>query len=88
MIIYQVNDLNPILYDSMSDVIEENFQTALKYVDYEQRIVDYITKVFTENNNMRKKVWYAPYKFESFGEAEIKAVEESLRDGWLAGFGP
>jgi hypothetical protein len=30
----------------MSDVIEENFQTALKYVDYEQRIVDYITKVF------------------------------------------
>ena len=37
---------------------------------------------------MRKKVWYAPYKFESYGEAEIKAVEESLRDGWLAGFGP
>ena len=37
---------------------------------------------------MRRKVWYAPYKFESYGEAEIKAVEESLRDGWLAGFGP
>ena len=37
---------------------------------------------------MRRKVWYAPYKHESFGEAEIKAVEESLRDGWLAGFGP
>ena len=37
---------------------------------------------------MRKKVWYAPHKHESFGEAEIKAVEESLRDGWLAGFGP
>jgi CDP-6-deoxy-D-xylo-4-hexulose-3-dehydrase len=37
---------------------------------------------------MRKKVWYAPYKHESFGEAEIKAVEQSLRDGWLAGFGP
>ena len=37
---------------------------------------------------MRRKVWYAPHKHESFGEAEIKAVEESLRDGWLAGFGP
>ena len=37
---------------------------------------------------MRRKVWYAPYKHESFGEEEIKAVEESLRDGWLAGFGP
>ena len=48
--IYQVNDLNPQLYDSMSDIIEENFQSALKYVDYEQRIVDYITKVFKENN--------------------------------------
>ena len=49
-IIYQVNDLNPTLYNSMSDTIEENFQLALKYVDYEQRIVDYITKVFKENN--------------------------------------
>ena len=34
-----------------------------------------------------KKVWYAPNKFESYGEEEIKAVEECLRDGWLAGFG-
>ncbi len=35
-----------------------------------------------------KKVWYAPNKFEAYGEKEIKAVEECLRDGWLAGFGP
>ncbi len=35
-----------------------------------------------------KKVWYAPYKFESYGEEEIKAVEQSLRDGWLGGQGP
>ena len=35
-----------------------------------------------------KKVWYAPNRFESYGEEEIKAVEECLRDGWLAGFGP
>ena len=32
-------------------------------------------------------MWYAPNKFESYGEEEIKAVEECLRDGWLAGFG-
>merc|ERR1719162_1059855 len=31
-----------------------------------------------------KKIWYAPNKFEAYGEEEIKAVEESLRDGWLA----
>lgn len=31
--------------------------------------------------------WYAPNRFESYGEEEIKAVEECLRDGWLAGFG-
>ena len=36
---------------------------------------------------MAKKVWYAPNKFESYGEEEIKAVEACLRDGWLAGFG-
>ena len=35
-----------------------------------------------------KKVWYAPNKLESYGEEEIKAVEQCLRDGWLAGFGP
>ena len=38
--------------------------------------------------NKMKKVWYAPYKFESYGEEEIKAVEQSLRDGWLGGQGP
>ena len=37
---------------------------------------------------MSKKVWYAPNRFESYGEEEIKAVEECLRSGWLAGFGP
>ena len=37
---------------------------------------------------MNKKVWYAPNRFESYGEEEIKAVEECLRSGWLAGFGP
>jgi CDP-6-deoxy-D-xylo-4-hexulose-3-dehydrase len=36
---------------------------------------------------MTKKVWYAPNKFESYGEEEIHAVEQCLRDGWLAGFG-
>ena len=35
-----------------------------------------------------KKVWYAPNKHEAYGEEEIKAVEQCLRDGWLAGFGP
>ncbi|MBI4116592.1 DegT/DnrJ/EryC1/StrS family aminotransferase [Candidatus Pacearchaeota archaeon] len=35
-----------------------------------------------------KKIWYAPNKFESYGEEEIKEVESCLRDGWLAGFGP
>ena len=35
----------------------------------------------------KKKVWYAPNGFEAYGEAEIKAVEECLRAGWLAGFG-
>ena len=39
-------------------------------------------------SNLQRKVWYAPNKFESYGEEEIKAVEACLRDGWLAGFGP
>jgi CDP-6-deoxy-D-xylo-4-hexulose-3-dehydrase len=35
-----------------------------------------------------KKIWYAPHKLEAYGEDEITAVTECLRDGWLAGFGP
>lgn len=37
---------------------------------------------------MDKKVWYAPNKKEAYGDAEIKAVVDTLNDGWLAGFGP
>jgi CDP-6-deoxy-D-xylo-4-hexulose-3-dehydrase len=37
---------------------------------------------------INKKVWYAPNKFESYGEEEIQAVVDCLRSGWLAGFGP
>ena len=36
---------------------------------------------------MDKKIWYAPNGFEAYGEEEIQAVEQCLRDGWLAGFG-
>lgn len=35
-----------------------------------------------------KKIWYAPYKFEAYGEEEIAAVVESLNSGWLGGQGP
>jgi CDP-6-deoxy-D-xylo-4-hexulose-3-dehydrase len=37
---------------------------------------------------MSTKIWYAPNQFEAYGEDEIRAVEEALRAGWLAGFGP
>jgi len=35
-----------------------------------------------------KKIWYAPNKFESYGQEEIDAVTQCLQQGWLAGFGP
>jgi len=31
-----------------------------------------------------RKIWYAPNKFQAYGEEEITAVVECLRDGWLA----
>ena len=37
---------------------------------------------------MTKKIWYAPYKHEAYGQEEIDAVVESLKSGWLGGQGP
>lgn len=36
---------------------------------------------------MSKKIWYAPNGFEAYGNEEMDAVYECLKDGWLAGFG-
>jgi CDP-4-dehydro-6-deoxyglucose reductase, E1 len=36
---------------------------------------------------MDKKIWYAPNGFEAYGEEEISASLQCLRDGWLAGNG-
>merc|ERR1712070_166410 len=36
------------------------------------------------NERYYKPVWYAPNKFEAFGNEEIQAVVECLQDGWLA----
>lgn len=35
-----------------------------------------------------KQIWYAPNRFESYGEEEIQAVNDCLRAGWIAGNGP
>jgi hypothetical protein len=47
--IYISNNLNSDFYESHQDVIEENFNKALDYVDYEQNVVDKITEIFKHN---------------------------------------
>ena len=51
-----------------------------------QSFFEYLANI--KLNIIMKKVWYAPNKFESYGEEEIQAVVDCLRSGWLAGFGP
>lgn len=36
----------------------------------------------------QKKIWYAPYKFQAYGDEEIDAVTDALKSGWLGGQGP
>jgi hypothetical protein len=50
-LIHQVNLLDDVYFDSPSLqlAIEENYQKALKYIDYEQNIVDTITTIFKKN---------------------------------------
>jgi len=47
--IYISNQLTKDYYNSKKDIIEENYQLALKYVDYEQNIIDKITEIFKLN---------------------------------------
>jgi hypothetical protein len=47
--IYIVNKLDINYYNSKKEVIEENYQKALQYVDYEQNIINKITEIFKLN---------------------------------------
>jgi hypothetical protein len=48
--IYITNKLTDEYYDSKKQIIEDNYQLALKYVNYEQSIVNKITEIFKLNN--------------------------------------
>lgn len=44
--IYISNILTEEYYNSKKDIIEENYQKALQYIDYEQNVVNKITEIF------------------------------------------
>jgi hypothetical protein len=48
--IYIANNLNEEYYTSKKDIIEENYQKALQYINYEQNIVNEIIEIFKLNN--------------------------------------
>lgn len=48
--IYISNQLTDNFYNSKKDIIEENYQLALQYVDYEQNIINKIIEIFKLNN--------------------------------------
>jgi len=49
-LIYITNNLGENTYTSKKDVVEENYQLALQYLDYEKTIVDKVKEIFTLNN--------------------------------------
>ena len=49
-LIYLSNGLTPDYYNSHKEAIEDNYQIALQYVNYEQSIVNKIEKIFKLNN--------------------------------------
>jgi hypothetical protein len=48
--IYISNQLTDSYYNSQKDIIEENYQLALQYVNYEQNIINKILEIFKLNN--------------------------------------
>jgi hypothetical protein len=47
--IYQLNNLDESYYNDRLDIINENYNRALQYINYEQSIVDNITEIFILN---------------------------------------
>jgi len=41
-----------------------------------------------DNSSAKMKIHYAPHRGAAYGQAEIDAVVETLKSGWLAGNGP
>jgi len=48
--IYVINSLDENFYNSRKEAIQENWELAKNYIDYEQNVVDIITKIFKHNN--------------------------------------
>ena len=48
--IYISNQLTDSYYNSKKNIIEENYQQALQYVNYEQNIINKVTEIFKHNN--------------------------------------
>jgi hypothetical protein len=49
-LIYLSNQLTEDFYHSKHHIIEENYQLALQYIDYEQSIINKVTEIFKLNN--------------------------------------
>ena len=49
-IIFYLNNINESHYDNYKEAIEENYQTALNYINYEERIINQIENIFKYNN--------------------------------------
>jgi len=49
-IIFYLNNIDESYYENCKDIIEENYKIALKYTNYEQRIIDQIENIFKYNN--------------------------------------
>lgn len=43
--------------------------------------------IIDQQHKMNKKIWYAPNGFQAYGDSEIDACLQCLKDGWLAGNG-
>eukprot|EP00854_Cymbomonas_tetramitiformis_P013305 gene13305-15723_t len=70
------------LSETLPDFKMQTLKEALK--DWAPQVQSYYANTQATRPSASKKVWYAPHKFEAYGEDEIKAVEKCLRNGWLA----
>jgi len=66
-------------------IVQKVWEQTNNHTIKPRSIEEVLLKVWNPfNDSTVQKVWYAPHKFQSYGDEETAAVQKCLKDGWIS----